>query len=408
MRTSFVVLLASLALAAQARAIPMMPVPEPVYEAPIERALENVAAMEGLEPARREQLLGRLNLLAYARNDAPFTYVRADNRLVFSGSVPCAQVAQRQLRPEEKPDFGPSDRCAGFDFHLGPQPEILEPPPPAPNGSALARLDAARAHYARAVRLDRSDLRARLGYAYTLDRSGHLSAARRQLRTIIRLGLPLLAAEQADWETHAVLTEAAEHLSHVARSSGDRARIARLRERLAHSQPVIYVTPVLVPLTDAPFAQMVDRTSSIAFDFAGTGDRRAQGWLTPDAAWLVWDPQGLGQVRSGFDMIGQRTWAVFWRDGFEALRALDDDRNGELAGAELGGLALWRDLNGNGVSEPGEVTPAQANGIAALSVRGRQTRPGLMTAPAGVRLDNGTARPLYDWTPGLEREAPVS
>ncbi len=408
MRTNIVALLTWLSLAPCTAAIPMMPIPEPVYEAPIERALENVAAMGGVEPARREQLLGRLNLLAYARNDAPFTYVRADNRLVFSGSVSCEQVAQRQMRPDQKPDFDPGDRCAGFDFHLGPQPEILEPPPAAPNRGALARLDAARAHYARAVRLDRSDLRARLGYAYTLDRSGHLSAARQQLRTIIRLGLPLLASEQADWETHAVLTEAAEHLSHVARSSGDRARIARLRERLAHSQPVIYVTPILVPLADGPFARMVDRTSSIAFDFAGTGDRRAQGWLTPDAAWLVWDPQGRGQVRSGFDMIGQRTWAVFWRDGFEALRALDDNRDGELTGAELGGLALWRDLNGNGVSDPGEVTAIQANGIAALGMRGRQTRPGLLTAPAGVRFDDGTVRPLYDWTPGLERDTPVS
>ncbi|MEQ1617685.1 MAG: hypothetical protein ABL883_05000 [Terricaulis sp.] len=408
MRTNIVALLAWLAFAPLAPAIPIMPMPEPIYEAPIERALDNVAAMDGLELARREQLLGRLNLLAYARNDAPFTYVRADNRLILSGSAPCEQVAQRQMRPDEKPDFGPGDRCAGFEFHLGPQPEILASPPATPNRDALARLYAARAHYARAVGLDRADLRSRLGYAYTLDRSGHLSAARQQLRIIIRLGLPLLAAEHADWETHAVLTEAAEHLSHVARSAGDRARVAQLRDRLARSQPVIYVTPMLVPLSDRPFAQLIDRASSIAFDFAGTGDRRAQGWLTPDAAWLVWDPRGRGQVRSGFDMIGQRTWAVFWSDGFQALRALDDNRDGELTGAELGGLALWRDLNGNGVSDSGEVTPAQANDIAALSVRGRQTRPGLLTAPAGVRLGDGTIRPLYDWTPSLERETPVS
>lgn len=408
MRRNIVALLAWLAFAPLAPAIPMMPMPEPIYEAPIERALHNVAAMDGLEPARREQLLGRLNLLAYARNDAPFTYVRADNRLVFSGSVPCEQVAQRQMHPDDKPDFGSGDRCAGFDFHLGPQPEILEPPPATPNSGALARLNAARAHYARAVRLDRADLRSRLGYAYTLDRSGHLSAARQQLRTIIRLGLPLLATEHADWETHAVLTEAAEHLSHLAHSASDHARVARLRDRLAHSQPVIYVTPILVPLADLPFARLVDQVSSVAFDFTGTGDRRAQGWPTPEAAWLVWDPRGRGQVRSGFDMIGQRTWAVFWRDGFEALRALDDNRDGELTGAELGGLALWRDLNNNGISDSGEVTPIQANDIAALGVRGRQTRPGLLTAPAGVRLHDGTVRPLYDWTPRLERETPVS
>jgi hypothetical protein len=106
-------------------------------------------------------------------------------------------------------------------------------------------------------------------------------------------------------------------------------------------------------------------------------------------------------------MIGQRTWSVFWSDGFEAMRALDDNRDGELTGGELGGLAQCRDENRNGVSDPGEVLPANVHGIAALAVRGRTTRPGLITAPAGVRFEDGRTRPLYDWTPGVGR-APVS
>jgi hypothetical protein len=167
------------------------------------------------------------------------------------------------------------------------------------------------------------------------------------------------------------------------------------------------VSPIVVPLADAPFDALIDLASPVAFDFAGTGDIRVRGWLGPDAAWLVWDPNRRAAIRSGFDMLGERTWSVFWSDGFEALRALDDDRNGELAGAELGGLALWRDANGDGVSQPEEVRPLADHNIAALTVRGRLTRPGLITAPAGVRFENGRTRPLYDWTPGLYR-APVS
>jgi hypothetical protein len=162
-----------------------------------------------------------------------------------------------------------------------------------------------------------------------------------------------------------------------------------------------------VPMRDVAFSQMIDEGSRVEFDFAGTGDRRAQGWLTPDAAWLVWDPEWRGDVRSGFDMIGQRTWSVFWRDGFEALRALDDNRDGELTGGELGGLSLWRDENRNGVSDAGEVIPVNIHGIAGLAVRGNDMRPGLITAPNGVRFDNGQTRALYDWTPGLGR-TPVS
>jgi hypothetical protein len=181
---------------------------------------------------------------------------------------------------------------------------------------------------------------------------------------------------------------------------------------LAASTAAVPSTPqsssaMVVPLRDAPFAQLVDAGSSVAFDFTGTGEASRRGWLTTDAAWLVWDPEWRGRVRAGSDMMGQRTWSVVWRDGFEALRALDDSRDGELTGAELGGLALWRDANRDGVADPGEVVPANVHGVAALAVRGAPTRPGLITAPAGVRFEDGRTRPLYDWTPGLSSE-PVS
>lgn len=396
-------------LAASAAAIPYIPPPQPVYEAPIDRALENVAAMEGLDEAQRERLLGRLNLLAYARDDADFTYLQSDNTLVEAGSVRCADAPRSVRVPQEPgPEVAPDDLCAAFDFQLGPQAELPDAPPERTRLGGLARLRAAEQHYRRAIRLDGDDLRARLGYAYVLDRMARHSSARRQLLQILSRGIPRLNGPQSAWEDHAVLTEAAEHLSHLARTSNDHIRIARLRDRLEASRPVIYVTPVVVPLTDAPFSHLVDRDSAVAFDFAGTGDARAQGWLSDQGAWLVWDPHWRGEIRSGFDMIGQRSWAVFWSDGFEAMRALDDNRDGELTGAELGGLALWRDADSDGVSDDGEVLPVNVHGIAGLATSGRAERPGLLIAPRGVRFEDGRTRPLYDWTPGLEREAPVS
>ncbi|GAM96750.1 hemolysin-type calcium binding protein [alpha proteobacterium U9-1i] len=395
-------------LATSAAAIPYIPPPQPVYDAPIDRALQNVVAMDGVDEAQRERVLGRLNLLAYARNDGTFTYIREGDQFNEAGSIACTEVVQGRGAPPPngKPQtFSPGARCAQWSFALGPQDE-LPANPSATNEAARERLVAAEAHYARAITLEGANLRARLGHAYTLDRLGRISAARNELRTIIRLGLPQLAAPQSDWETHAVLTETAEHMAHLARSGIDRRKLAQLRARLQASRPIVYVTPIVVPLNDAPFAQIVDDNSNVAFDLAGTGDTRAQGWITPNAAWLVWDPQWRGDIRSGFDLIGQRTWAVFWSDGFEALRALDDNRDGELTGGELGGLALWRDENMNGVSDPGEVLPANVHGIAALATRGAPARPGLITAPAGVRFEDGRTRPLYDWTPG--RLAPSS
>ncbi|MFT3728072.1 MAG: hypothetical protein QM759_09635 [Terricaulis sp.] len=161
----------------------------------------------------------------------------------------------------------------------------------------------------------------------------------------------------------------------------------------------VSVGGLLVPLTDAPFQRLVDAHSSVAFDFTGAGDRRAQGWLTRNAAWLVWDPHWGGAVNSGVDLIGQHTWSSDWNDGFEALAALDVNNDGELTGAELGGLSLWHDENGDGVSEPGEVVPVNVHGIVAISVRGGQVRNGVGVARAGVRFDDGSTRPLYEWMP---------
>lgn len=396
------------ALTASAAAIPYIPAPQPVYEAPIDRALENIEAMDGLNEAQRHRLLGRLNLLAYARNDGAFAYLSENNSLNEAGSVLCG-AAPRMRPPEEDPRaYGPEERCAQINFQIGPHRELPRETPGLVSDEARRRVQAARNHYIQAVRLEPSNLRARLGLAYAYDRAEQRNFARRELRALIKLGLPRLSRADSDWEDHAVLTEAATHLAHLAQTSNERARMQRLRARLEASQPVVYVTPVFVPLRDGAFDSLIAPNAPVAFDFAGTGDRRAQGWLTPDAAWLVWDPNQRGEVRSGFDMIGARTWAVFWSDGFEALRALDDNRDGVLTGAELGGLALWRDANMNGISDPGEVLPIEAHGVVSLAVHGASKRRDLIVAADGVRFEDGSTRPLYDWTPGLAASGPVS
>jgi hypothetical protein len=161
----------------------------------------------------------------------------------------------------------------------------------------------------------------------------------------------------------------------------------------------ISVGGLVVPLTDAPLQRLIDPHSRVAFDFTGHGERRARGWLTRDAAWLVWDPHWGGAVTSGVDLIGQHTWSSDWHNGFEALQALDANGDGQLTGAELDGLSLWRDENGDGVSEPGEVVPVNVHGIVSISVRGVRDSHGAIEAPQGVRFDDGRTRPIYDWTP---------
>jgi hypothetical protein len=147
---------------------------------------------------------------------------------------------------------------------------------------------------------------------------------------------------------------------------------------------------VVVPLSNAPFAQLINPSSQVAFDFLGQGEKRPHGWLTADAGWLVWDPNWRSDVRNGADLVGGHTWSMVWSDGFAALAALDTNHDGVLTGDELGGLALWVDANCDGISQPSEVMPVEAHGIVSISVHGQVSGPG---------FDNGQTRPLYDWTP---------
>ena len=76
---------------------------------------------------------------------------------------------------------------------------------------------------------------------------------------------------------------------------------------------------------------------------------------------------GPRRVRAA--VVRNVTWWLFWKNGYEPLRARDDNADGRIAGKELDGLAIWRDANTNGVSEPGEVRPVVEWRIVSLSWR---------------------------------------
>src|SRR5262249_30913019 len=134
-------------------------------------------------------------------------------------------------------------------------------------------------------------------------------------------------------------------------------------------------------------------------DADGTGLQKKWTWITKDAAWLVYDPKATGKIDSGLQLFGNVTFWMFWSDGYAALRVLDDNRDGELKGDELKGLALWHDANGNGIADPGEVKPLSEYGIVAVSckaevLKGHPDR--IKYSVKGVTFKDGTTRPTFD------------
>ncbi len=168
------------------------------------------------------------------------------------------------------------------------------------------------------------------------------------------------------------------------------------------------ITPLLIPLQpDTPFTELVNPTAAVPFDLDGSGFLRRWGWITPKAAWLVYDHDGTGRITSGLQLFGNVTFWIFWRDGYAALASLDDDGDGQLSGAELRHLALWQDRNGNGICEPGEVRPLAEFGITALDCGSQPHSTGIPFNPTGVHYRDGSTQPSYDWI-APSSSAPIS
>ena len=254
----------------------------------------------------------------------------------------------------------------------------------------------ARAHLRKSVKLFGELVKAhpddalyRLGYGWVLEEAKSPKAAIREYRAAMK-------SDSGGGFGKRPGVEAGESLLKLLpKDHPDRKKIeARIKE--LENQPR-KVTPLVLPLAQCYDPELlVDRQASVPFDLDGSGRRSSWEWITPKAGWLVYDPHKSGRVTSALQMFGSVTFWNFWPNGYEALSVLDDDLNGELVGAELAGLAIWQDLDSDGVSDPGEVKPLADWGVVALSTRWRLHRSGIPYSPAGARLSSGLLHPTFD------------
>lgn len=113
--------------------------------------------------------------------------------------------------------------------------------------------------------------------------------------------------------------------------------------------------------------------SGVFFDHDGNRYAERTGWVAADDALLVRDLDGDGRILSGAELFGNHTVLAngsLAANGFEALRALDDNGNGHIDAADAGWsqLRLWRDGDGDGAVDPGELLDLGSMGVHSLSL----------------------------------------
>ncbi|HEX7193070.1 MAG TPA: hypothetical protein VF381_15980 [Thermoanaerobaculia bacterium] len=150
----------------------------------------------------------------------------------------------------------------------------------------------------------------------------------------------------------------------------------------------------------------------VLFDIAASGTPRWIGWTAAGAneAFLALDRDNNGRITSGAELFGTATLLADGstaRNGFEALRELDDNRDGFIddQDAVWPRLLLWRDLNHNGISEPDEISPVASSNLRRIRLdyhwAGRRDKHGnafKYEAQVELSTDDGKVymRPVYD------------
>jgi tetratricopeptide (TPR) repeat protein len=268
--------------------------------------------------------------------------------------------------------------------------------------AAKANLTRAIAEYRAALLQDPNHIVSLIGLGWCLVQAGEKSDAIAVLRRAAEAAWQVESGPKASVYASApsMVAEASRYLTPLLDVRRDTKEILQLRERVKTVDELPrWITPIVIPLQDRLTAlELVDDDAHVVFDLDGTGPKRWR-WITPSAAWLVYDHFDTGRITSGLQLFGNVTFWAFWQNGYHALRALDDDGDGEVRGAELRGLALWHDRNANGISDRGEVRPVMAWGIEALSTGYTfdSTHPDeIPWSSAGVRFADGTVRPTFD------------
>jgi hypothetical protein len=162
--------------------------------------------------------------------------------------------------------------------------------------------------------------------------------------------------------------------------------------------PLGAITPLVFSFDPAEhLSSLLEPKASMDFDLRGYGFAEKWPWVKPSLGFLVWDPQHTGKITSARQLFGGYTFQIFWKNGYRALSMLDDNHDGVLTGAELHGISVWFDRNGNGVADPGEVIPVEPLHIRAISTDITGFDGNCPMNARGITLDDGRTLKTWDW-----------
>ncbi len=143
--------------------------------------------------------------------------------------------------------------------------------------------------------------------------------------------------------------------------------LASAKEKIeeAQSLPIPPRDPLILDLDGDGFEITASASGEAYFDLNGNGFATRNDWLGADDAFLVRDMNGNGQIENINELFGSET-----SPGFDDLSEYDTngDEKIDASDAHFSDLKIWRDINGNGVSEDGELQTLEEAGIVSIDL----------------------------------------
>ncbi|RYD97610.1 MAG: hypothetical protein EOP50_05570, partial [Sphingobacteriales bacterium] len=132
------------------------------------------------------------------------------------------------------------------------------------------------------------------------------------------------------------------------------------------------ISPLVLDLDGINGAETISQTAGIHFDHDANQFAEQTGWVGKNDGLLVWDRNANGQIDNGGELFGNHTVLASGENaahGFAALAELDANQDGviNIADAAFANLRVFKDANGNGAVDAGELLTLAQAGVKSLN-----------------------------------------